>query len=62
MFRRGPIYGARICKHGIVWIDTVGIGVGCPMKDGGRNELRPYGAGKIIRGAPSSCGTFPDFS
>ena len=37
-----------------VWIYTLEIGAGCPMKDGGRNELRPYGAGKIICCAPNA--------
>jgi hypothetical protein len=31
-----------IYTHGIVWIDTVEIGAEYPMKNGGRNELRPY--------------------
>ncbi|WP_171969685.1 hypothetical protein [Megasphaera cerevisiae] len=32
------------------------------MNNGGRNELRPYGAGEIIRCAPtSSYGTFLGF-
>ncbi|WP_171969686.1 hypothetical protein [Megasphaera cerevisiae] len=37
-----------------VWIYTLEIGAGCPMKDGGRNELRPYGAGKFICCAPNA--------
>ena len=62
IFRRGPIHGAPIYTHGIVWIYTLEIGAGCPMKDGGRNELRPYGAGETIRCATtSSYGTFPGF-
>ncbi|KMO87656.1 hypothetical protein AB840_01825 [Megasphaera cerevisiae DSM 20462] len=61
-FVGAPFMAPTIHTQVSVWIYTVEIGAGCPMKDGGRNELRPYGAGETIRCATtSSYGTFLGF-